>query len=156
MKMKVENYNNAIMYLELFISQRVINLNYKVIKNKQFNKFTVFKQNYKEKKYFEIPMEGNDHTIFTSPNINIKARVWHDDIHIKLDKGFTLDDETDVAEEQCREIREYFKDKLEYQTISNMQRIIMTEVVSQLQYYERYGKYIPHQRSFVQNELFNR
>ena len=154
--MKVEDYNNAIMYLESFILQRVVNLNYKVIKGKKFDKFTLFKQTYEEKGYFEIPMEGNDFTIFTSPEMNVKSRVWHDDVHIKLNKGFTLENETNVAEEQCREVKEYFKDKLDYHILSAMQRIIMAEVVSQLNYYERFGRYIPHQRSFVQNELFNK
>lgn len=85
---------------------------------------------------------ASDHTIYGDRSVNWAFRAWHDSLHISLQADFSLAGERIVALEQCRLIGSDL-----------MAKIIMGEVVGQVEYLNKYGHFPIDQVEFMSNYL---
>jgi hypothetical protein len=85
---------------------------------------------------------ASDKTIYGAPSVNWAFRAWHDSLHLKLNAPFTLEGETLVALEQCRLIGS-----------DQWAKIIMGEVIGQVEYLNKYGTFPADQIEFMRKWL---
>lgn len=85
---------------------------------------------------------ASEQTIYGDPTVNHAARAWHDSLHLKLGADFTVIGETRVAIEQCRLIgSDQYAD------------ILWSEIVGQVEYFEKHGSFPIDQVEFIRNYL---
>jgi hypothetical protein len=90
-----------------------------------------------------IVYAGSSHnTIYGENSVNHAFRAWHDSLHLKLNAPFTLEGETLVGLEQARLIGS-----------ETFGKIIMTEVVGQVEYNIKTGLFPINQEQFIINYL---
>jgi hypothetical protein len=83
---------------------------------------------------------GTDNNIFGNRETNLLFRVWHDFIHIKYQYDFSLNGESLTA----------FKQVSELQTSWNFEKmLLMTEIIGQWLYFNKYNDFIVDQRKFT-------
>ena len=85
---------------------------------------------------------ASDSTIYGDASTNHTFRAWHDSLHLKLNAPFTFEGEKLVGLEQARLIQN-----------DTMGRIIMGEVVGQIEYLNKYGQFPANQIEFMRNYL---
>ena len=85
---------------------------------------------------------ASDSTIYGDRAINWAFRAWHDSLHLALNADFSMQGEKLVALEQCRLIGS-----------DAMAKIIMGEVVGQVEYLNKYGHFPTDQFVFMRNYL---
>jgi hypothetical protein len=85
---------------------------------------------------------ASDKTIYGDPSVNWAFRAWHDSLHLKLGADFSLQGERIVALEQCRVIGS-----------DAWAKIVMGEVVGQVEYLNKYGTFPADQMAFMRNWL---
>lgn len=81
---------------------------------------------------------ASESTIYGDARVNHAFRAWHDALHLKLGAAFDYDGEKRVALEQARLIDS-----------DAMARIILAEVVGQVDYVSKFGQFPIDQVEFV-------
>lgn len=151
----MNDYLMGMISLESFIKTRTLGIEYGV-EPKTTNNWEKFKVQTKTNGYITVSGYGCDRTIYSTREINILARLWHDTLHLELDVGFDLESEKIVAEKQCQEVYDWliendFPDNIAQSAYS----IIYHDIVSQAEYYERYARFVPYQKEFVISKFLN-
>ena len=154
MKIDMIKWNEAIKLIEHTIERKIHGVKYE-IKETTTNSWEAFKKEISQGNFY-VSAENCENTIYSKPEMNIKARVWHDLIHLSEDLSFSLFDEILVCNFQMDDVEEVGK-QFNYpeETIVLARSIIYTDIVKQAEYYSSKGKFIAHQKSFVQNHIFN-
>lgn len=113
-------------------------------------------ERFKDLKQFAGALDGSallpvydgacDRTIYDKPTDNIAFRAWHDAIHLEKNLSFKKVDEYQVGIIHCDQLR----------LIKAPQHVIdavFYDVCGQIEYYERFGKFVDDQKAFVQDCL---
>lgn len=97
----------------------------------------------KHKDVFPLPVfdGGCDSSIFSSKEVNIAARAWHDNTHLVYNLSFSVEDEIQVARIQC--------ENLKLAGLPRYTNIIWLDVVGQILFYDKYKMYVKDQNAFV-------
>ena len=102
--------------------------------------FEDFLKETKENGYMKISNEYCDNTIFSAPIYNVLFRAWHDDCHIRLNKGFTYPDENEVAFYQAAELpKNWYKEKL----------LVLSDIIGQGTYFVKHNDFPTNQKEFT-------
>ncbi len=126
-----------------------------ITKPKTTNSWNKFRKEIKNNQFI-TSTEGCEYTIYDSVEDNVNARIHHDICHLQLDMGFSYEEEEEVCEEQIQQIRKYGEENLWSEDIINLAtQIIFIDIVGQAAYYKDNGKFVNHQKSFVQHMLYN-
>ncbi len=89
-----------------------------------------------------------DRTIYDKPADNVTFRAWHDSIHLEKNLTFKKADEYQVGIIHCDQLR----------IIRAPQQVIdavFYDVCGQIEYYERFGRFVDDQKAFVQDCLIH-
>jgi hypothetical protein len=92
---------------------------------------------------FPLPVYdgGSETSIFSSKEVNIAARAWHDQTHLVYNLSFSVEDEIQVARIQCNNLMTAgFKRYI---------NLIWCDVVGQVLFYDKYKMYVRDQNAFV-------
>jgi len=120
------------------------------------NSYKKFKEETERNGYLTISEEGCSNTIYDSPEINIRSRVWHDLIHLKHELDFSFENEQIVCEIQQKEMCEWAEKKNYKQDhIEAAYNILYHDIVGQALYYEEYKRFVPYQKLFVMDQFLN-
>ena len=87
-----------------------------------------------------------ENSIYPTKEDNYLFRAWHDSIHLQYNLSFSLEDETEVAhihQEQLTAIR----------APNCVKKAILADTLGQVEYYYKYGSFVPNQREFVTSVL---
>ena len=117
------------------------------IKESTTNSFKAFKLEVEANKgKMFVSSEGCENTIYGNSYLNILARAWHDEVHLALNLGFSLEEEFVVADRQAREV---FSSTEDEQLAEDMSKLIELDIKAQGVYYDKYKEFVPHQYNFV-------
>ena len=93
---------------------------------------------------------GSTSSIYADPYVNYAFRAWHDWCHWTGGHGFTLAGEHAVYRMMCSHLIQYYGPTLKTRSWC---RILRAEILGQLQYFLRCGKYPDDQRAFIERYL---
>ena len=91
---------------------------------------------------------GSNATIYADPEVNYAFRALHDYTHWKGGFDFSVEGETAVCEEQCRQLVERYGDPA-----GRWCDILRAEIIGQRLYYQRHKKYVCDQRAFIEEYI---
>jgi len=91
---------------------------------------------------------GSNGTIYADPEVNYAFRAWHDYTHWKGSFDFSVEGETAVCQEQCRQLVERYGD-----SARRWCGILRAEVIGQRLFYQRHKKYVSDQRAFIEEYI---
>lgn len=99
----------------------------------------------------EVPLPvyagASDDTIYTTRQGNYAFRAWHDALHVRMYRGFSLPDELAVASEHVRAVSaEFGYDSLEA-------TIMAIDTAGQALRWAADREHVPHQLNFVRHQL---
>jgi len=100
---------------------------------------------YRKRGIITVWSGASDQTIYGDANVNFAMRAWHDALHIELGADFSLAGETRVALKQAELIGD-----------AELAKILMAEVLGQVEYYHRHGQFPIDQHAFVSCYLKNK
>lgn len=109
---------------------------------------------FSQEKELVISREGCATSIYGNVYINILARAWHDTLHIKHHKGFTIEDETLIAKIQRNTMFNTLvlnaipKDRAEIAST-----ILFIDIYEQVKFYYENNKFVDSQIEFVKTLL---
>jgi len=128
-----------------------------IVESKTTNCFDEFKKETEKNGYITVSSEGCYSSIYDNHVLNIRARVWHDLNHLQLNMDFSYEQELVVAKAQTDNIQAYADHKGSYtfDIVELAKKIVIIDIKSQYNYYQKYGKFVTDQKSFVQNILWN-
>lgn len=91
-----------------------------------------------------MPVYGGEchNTIWSSPEVNLAFRAWHDEIHVLLDYDFSMRDEMLVARQHIIEVGRWSRN-------DRFDNVLWCEIAGQRLFYEMYRQYVPNQNAFV-------
>jgi len=153
--MTLKQYSEGIQALERVILYVTQNVMYGTAE-KTTNNFEEFKEETEKNGFITVSKESCKNTIYSSAQMNVLARLFHDKIHLAFDLDFSPRNEEIVAGIQAGII---YTNALqlgyseEVSTIAS--RIIYADIVAQAEYYQETGEFVAHQKSFIMNELLN-
>ena len=145
----MEQFDEAVSVVESVVGTLVQSIPYKVSDDAP-STFKGIKDWYNKHGYFLIYGGNSDTTIFTSPEINIKFRAFHDHGHYKYNLSFSFEDEKTLGKIQAVEV--YNKAlAMGYPNALAMKAyyIILAEINGQIEYYEKYRKYLENQKEYI-------
>lgn len=87
---------------------------------------------------------GSNTSIYSSNTINTLFRFWHDVLHLENNLGFSLNDETAVADLHIKAAKEFNLSPLAI-------RILEADTKGQVQYYFKHKEFVSNQEAFVQS-----
>lgn len=121
------------------------------LREESYPNFWEMREDYIQNLSLQVDTRGSDKTIYDSPAINYKARVWHDFCHILRDLDFSLEGEFGVYLLQCSQIFAKFGGANE-KTLKYC-KILDAEVNGMAKYREENGVFPEDQRQFVTEYL---
>lgn len=89
-----------------------------------------------------ISSKASNTSIYGTPNANYLFRAWHDSLHLKYKKSFSLEDELFIAEKHVSLIKGKYEKNL-----------IWCDTFEQVKYWYKNKKYVDNQRAFVLNQM---
>jgi len=89
---------------------------------------------------------GCDRTIYSSPNVNYAFRAWHDGIHIAHELDFSPAGEQQVLAVSHAHMAQHAK---RYGLVAEDFAAITADILGQVMYYQKHGKYVDDQQAFV-------
>ena len=145
-----DRLENAITLLTEFIVHRTKNIEFKVVETTT-NNYEEFKE--QSKNGLEISSEGCKNSIYGNAYINILARVWHDDVHLLIEKDFSLEDEIEVCEMQIDELLRWYINtgRSDSQLLLDTVLLIEIDIKRQREYYEKHKEFVENQMKFVKH-----
>lgn len=96
-----------------------------------------------------VSLEGCETSIYGNVYINLLARLWHDKLHLKHNKDFSLYDEIYMADIQRDEVYNYIKLRYNEDRAVNASVLIWVDIYEQIVYYELNKKFVDNQEQFV-------
>ena len=111
---------------------------------------------YETYKYYLV-YDGGDHG-FLGKEYNIKFRALHDHMHRIHELSFKFNDEKILSELTSKLFRALGKFYLELSEteLDNIETVINAEIRGQIEYYEKYGRYVSDQRVFIRDYILKR
>lgn len=150
--MKLKEFNQAIKLLEIWIEKESHKVPYSVCDNAP-NTFNEMVRSYKANKIFFVNGEASDTTIYSHKRYNIMFRAIHDKMHYNTGLTFSFEDEKTLSDVTEIEFRDWAIEcgYIDFcpKTVDNVCKIIEAEIKGQIEYYEKYKKYIDNQKEFV-------
>lgn len=114
------------------------------------NSFSEFKAETKANNgIITVSLEGCETSIYGNVYINLLARLWHDKLHLKHNKDFSLYDEIYIADIQRDEVYNYIKLRYNEDRALNASVLIWVDIYEQIVYYELNKKFVDNQEQFV-------
>lgn len=114
------------------------------------NSFSEFKAETKANEgIITVSLEGCETSIYGNIYINLLARLWHDRLHLKHNKDFSLYDEIYIADIQRDEVYNYIKLRYNEDRALNASVLIWVDIYEQIVYYETNKKFVVNQEQFV-------
>lgn len=89
---------------------------------------------------------GCENTIYPDARTNHAFRAWHDSIHLANDYDFSRKDEIRIGLIHMQQARRAGLSQRD-------QDMLIADTIGQIEYYEKYGKYVENQVAFVGNVL---
>lgn len=117
------------------------------------NNFDKFKEEYNEDGFITVSLEGCNNTIYGNAYVNVLARVWHDEIHLRHNLDFTGQDEIVVAKVQQDEVFQFIKKKYSNTRAYYASKLIWIDIYEQVIYYKETKQFVEHQETFVLNKF---
>jgi len=93
---------------------------------------------------------GSYGTIYVDPQVNYAFRAWHDYTHWQEGFDFSVEGETAVCHEQCRQIIERYGDTTQTRRWCD---ILRAEIIGQRLFYQYHKKYVVDQRTFIEEYI---
>lgn len=154
--MTLERFNNGIKVIKAFLDDVYRNKNFSIAPTTTDN-FDKFVAETEANGYITVTLEGCENTIYKTDDCsgvfyNILARVWHDTWHLNSHLNFSASDEKIVCELQIQEFKEWFN-KNDNKLLEDCIKIIKADIVGQLEYYDKFKQFVPHQISFIMGYL---
>ena len=155
-KSKEERFETAVNALQEFVVNYESSNKFKVVDRETTNDFKKFKDEVTKNGFMRITSLGCDNTIYSKGYYNIIARVWHDDLHLKNDLDFSLEDEKKVCYLQIEEISKYLlKEGFNQCTVEDVKEVLYFDIIGQAKEYEKIQKFVENQKEFVFNRFLN-
>ncbi len=149
------DYKMGIMMIINFLEFRTKGVYFETAE-KTTNNFEKFKAETKANGYITVSRDGCDHSIYRDARLNIVARLWHDMWHLELDAPFDAAGEELVAEAQCKEMTDWLRaENVTEQSIEAARNILYRDIMAQVEYYEKYNRFVPYQELFIMNDYLN-
>lgn len=145
-------YKVAVRDLTEFIVQRTKDSKF-VMNETTTNNFLKFKEDSNDNKFITVSLEGCTNTIYGNEYVNVLARVWHDEIHLKYNLDFTEFDEKVVAKVQQEEVFQFIKNKYSDIRAYYASKLIWLDIYEQVVYYKETGQFVEHQEAFIFNKF---
>lgn len=142
----------AVRDLTEFIVHRTQGINF-VVANKTTDSFKKFKEESTRDGFITVSLEGCDNSIYGNVYINVLARVWHDEIHLKHNLNFMEFDETIVAKVQQEEVFQFIKAKYGCTRAYYASKLIWIDIYEQVVYYRNTKEFVENQYEFVFNKF---
>lgn len=150
---RTDSYKLAIRDLTEFITKHYGSECFKVA-DITTNNFSEFKAETKENDdIITVSLEGCETSIYGNIYINLLARLWHDKLHLKHNKDFSLYDEIYIADMQRDEVYNYIKIKYNEDRALNASVLIWVDIYEQIVYYETNKKFVDNQEQFVYDKF---
>lgn len=149
--MNLQEFNKALSVLEIMLNESTSHINIIPSLNAP-NTFKDLKETFKDNSL--IVFNGsNENTIF-SPETNIKFRAWHDLGHLRYNLSFKFKDEIKLGNLQAIEAMLWVNERYDDEKLArNCRDIIHADIVGQIEYYMKHGKYVENQKEYVMNYL---
>lgn len=104
-----------------------------------------------------ISARDHENVIWSSEEMNILFRAYHDMGHIKHELDFSFDNERIIGRIQAVELMRLALDYgYSRQTALHIHDIVVTEICEQINYYSQHKCYVPNQKEFAINKLVKR
>lgn len=143
-------FTQAVLDIQEVVNVVTLGVSYKTAK-KTTNNFETFKAQHMRDGYMIISEEGCEDTIFTSPLENIKARVFHDMLHLAYDLGFTASEELKISAIQGELIYTHVCSKYGVERAKLAQLVMELDIGGQVIYYDLHREFVSNQQQFVFN-----
>ena len=147
--MKLNQYNEALKALEHVITVQAKKVPYKTSLDAP-STYKAMKEFYLANGYFLIYSGASESTIFSSPEVNVMFRAWHDAGHFLHGLSFKFDDEKRLGVIQAREA--YWTALTLGYDLSIARRvksIVRAEIVGQIEYFEHHKDYVKDQKAYT-------
>lgn len=146
---RINSYKQAIIDLTEFIVTNYGVEKFKVAETTT-NNFLEFKAETEENGgIITVSKEGCETSIYGNVYINLLARLWHDKLHLKHNKDFSVSDEIFVADAQRDEVYRFVEGLHGKDRAINASVLIWIDIYEQIVYYEKYKKFVDNQEEFV-------
>lgn len=83
---------------------------------------------------------GCSKTIYSTPEVNLAFRAWHDYVHLNSNLNFSKESEIEVAKIQCAQC-----------TNEEDKRLLWADIAGQVWYYYKFSTFVFDQKAFVLN-----
>lgn len=105
---------------------------------------------------FHISEQGCNTSIYGNAIMNMKARAWHDDHHMKSKLPFDLRGEHVVCTRQKADVWDVLhKNGVPTRDIKDAMLLIQIDIVEQFNYFVEHDKFVKNQKKFVK-KLFKK
>jgi hypothetical protein len=142
------NFRQAVSDLKECINEFTKHSKY-VVACKTTNNFSKFKADTLEKGYIVVSREGCANTIYGSEEMNIKARVWHDEIHLATNLNFSKEAELKVSKIQEAFVYAYVSYHHGEERAEEARRLIGLDIAGQSLYYAKHKEFLDDQFAFI-------
>lgn len=115
------------------------------VTDKAYNSFKTLKADYEKHGHLLISTEGCETSIY-GESVNVLFRFYHDVTHIKLDKGFSKDDELAV-------VAVHMEDARAYGLSPDACAMLYADTAGQVLYYAKHKAFIDNQAAFIADWL---
>lgn len=146
-------FNQALNVLESVLNHVCKSIPYKSSLDAP-SSFKAVCEHYRANGYFLIYSGSSDKTIFSSDEMNIKFRAYHDAGHYYHNLSFKFENEKKLGVIQANELRWYALTMgYDLSIVNRIREIVLAEINGQIEYYEQNGKYLEDQKSYIINYL---
>lgn len=141
-------FNQAVRDLTEFVIHRTSGIAF-TMSETTTNSFKEFKdETIRNNNVMNISLEGCTNTIYGNEYINVLARVWHDDIHLKHNLNF-MEHESIVAKVQREEVFQFIRAKYDHIRAYYVGVLIWLDIQEQVRYYKEKGEFVDNQYEFI-------
>lgn len=150
---RTESYKLAIRDLTEFIVNNYSRLKFKV-SDKTTNNFDGFKsETERNGGIITVSLEGCETSIYGNMYINLLARLWHDKLHLKYNKDFSVAHEVFIADLQRDAVYSSVESKYGHDRAINASVLIWIDIYEQIMYYNKYLQFVDNQEQFVYDKF---
>jgi len=150
-----QDFFRAVNALESFIKHTTEGVAFATAKTTT-NNWEKFKAEVERDGFITISTEGCENTIYSSPGMNVYARLWHDITHLRLQADFTVAGEDMVTDAQEHSLKLWMVQQgYDPRVIEHAGNVLHADIMGQADYYQKYNRFVPYQRVFVMNRFLN-
>lgn len=119
------------------------------------NNFEKFKEQTEEAGFMTVSSEGCEETIYGSALINIRARLWHDIMHLEHDLSFSAEDEIQVAKLQGEQVQKLVYAKYGHTRAVMARLLVEMDIIEQVKYYQECKMFVPYQEAYIKRAFID-